>query len=198
MPGRRWRFTGSPMKTRVVLFGEKLDISNHESKLWTWNVETFQWSWPLLAYIPTFWCAVPEIGNDFAVDLSRFEKWFLEALGHSPLGKKEHVVPCRKQCRQNWTGTRRGVGKENGTPRASVGCKLCDHQTSTTTNDVAIFASVSRLAIIWRGSFLECPFKFKMVKRKPLMNAKFGWWDSFVRYSDIHTSWLRSWVAQVF
>lgn len=35
----------------------------------------------------TFRCTVPEIRNDFAVDLSRFETFF-EALEHSPLGKK--------------------------------------------------------------------------------------------------------------
>ena len=39
----------------------------------------------------TFRCTVPEIRNDFAVDLSRFETFF-EALEHSPLGKKKIML----------------------------------------------------------------------------------------------------------
>ena len=45
----------------------------------------------------------------------------------------------------------------------SVGCKLCDRQTSSTIL-LPFFESVSRAGNFL--SFLECPFKFKMVKKK--------------------------------
>lgn len=93
-------------------FGQKLTFrimkANCEPELPEMLKLSFQQRWLLLSYIQTFRCTVPEIRNDFAVDLSRFETFF-EALEHSPLGKKKHVVSCRKQCRQTWAGTRRGV-----------------------------------------------------------------------------------------
>lgn len=162
MMGRRSRFTGSAMKTRVVFFGQELTFpiikANHEPEMLKL---LFQWSWLLLSYSPTFWCAVLETGNDFAIHLSRFDKWLLEALDHNPLGKK---TPCCAMSQAvpadlNWNQARCGKGKL-GQP--VWGCKLCaKRQAPSCCHFLSEFQGLVNFL-----SFLECPFKFKMVKKK--------------------------------
>ena len=165
MMGRRSRFRGSAMKTRVVRFGQKLTFpimkANHEPEMLKL---LFQWSWLLLSYSPTFWCAVLETGNDFAIHLSRFDKWFLEALDHNPLGKKtlccamSQAVPADL----NWNQARCGKRKL-GQPVWAVNFVTAKRQAPYCCHFLSQFQG---LVIFWRGSFLECPFKFKMVNKK--------------------------------
>ena len=160
------------MKTRVVLFGQELTFpiikANHEPEMlkllyFMKLTSTFLQS-DILMRSPRNWkwflhFIFPDLTNDF-----------LEALDHHPLGKK---TPCCAMSQAvpadlNWNQARCGKRKL-GRPVWAVNFVTAKRQAPSCCH---FWSQFQGLVIFWRGSFLECPFKFKMVKKNSETNSK--------------------------
>ena len=134
-----------------------------------------QWSWLLLSYSPTFWCAVLETGNDFENHLSRFDKWFLEALDHNPLGKR---TPCCAMSQAvpadlNWNQARCGKGKL-GQPVWAVNFVTAKRQAPSCCHFLSQFQG---LVIFYR--FWNVRLSSKWWRRKTLKRTAKTWESQF-------------------